>query len=171
MDFRYRDQSGEKLVRLERSGDHYIATIGDQQYEIELISYADQSISFVIRGPENRHRQAYVASSGSQRFVAVDSDVYMLSVETEAEKKRALDRKRSSGAAENELTASMPGQVVSVLVAEGDQVRRGQPLVVLEAMKMEIRVTAQHDSKVAKILCQPGQVVERGQVLLQLTTE
>jgi biotin carboxyl carrier protein len=65
----------------------------------------------------------------------------------------------------------MPGQVVKILVAEGEAVRRGQPLMVLEAMKMEIRINAPRDGHVTRLLCQPGQVVERGQTLLELTSK
>lgn len=62
----------------------------------------------------------------------------------------------------------MHGQVVRVLVEEGEVVRRGQPLVLLEAMKMEIRVTAPHDGRVVRLLCNVGEVVQRAQPLLEL---
>jgi biotin carboxyl carrier protein len=47
-------------------------------------------------------------------------------------------------------------------------VARGDTLVVLEAMKMEIRVTAPHEGRVSRLLCAPGDVVERGQPLVEL---
>ena len=62
----------------------------------------------------------------------------------------------------------MPGQVRQVRVAEGDRVERGQTLIVLEAMKMEIRVPATHAGRVARLLVQEGQVVERGQPLIDV---
>ncbi|MCB9457792.1 MAG: biotin/lipoyl-binding protein [Anaerolineaceae bacterium] len=62
----------------------------------------------------------------------------------------------------------MPGQVVNVLVAVGDSVTRGQTLVVLEAMKMEIRVAAPGDGTVRRLLVAQGDVVERGQLLLEV---
>jgi biotin carboxyl carrier protein len=65
----------------------------------------------------------------------------------------------------------MPGQVTRVLIAEGDPVQRGQPLIILEAMKMEIKIAAPHDGRVAKVLVKPGQVVERGQALIEISTD
>jgi acetyl/propionyl-CoA carboxylase alpha subunit len=68
----------------------------------------------------------------------------------------------------NSLEAAMPGQVRDVLVKEGDTVEKGQTLALLEAMKMEIRVSAPEAGKIAKVLIATGQVVERGQRLFEL---
>jgi biotin carboxyl carrier protein len=65
----------------------------------------------------------------------------------------------------------MPGQVSKVLVGEGDSVQRGQPLIVLEAMKMEIKIAASHDGRVVKVLVKSGQVVDRGQTLIEMNDE
>ena len=62
----------------------------------------------------------------------------------------------------------MPGRGLDVLVVEGGLVQKGDALVLLEAMKMELRLVAPAIGRVDKILCQPGQVVARGQVLIQL---
>jgi len=66
------------------------------------------------------------------------------------------------------LTAQMPGQVRALLVAKGDSVTRGQTLVILEAMKMEIRVAAPSDGKISRVNVQQGEVVERGQTLVEI---
>jgi biotin carboxyl carrier protein len=62
----------------------------------------------------------------------------------------------------------MPGLVMQVLVKEGEQVERGQALALLEAMKMELKISAPFAGRVRRINCAPGQVVERGQVLVEL---
>jgi biotin carboxyl carrier protein len=79
-------------------------------------------------------------------------------------------RKRGSGQhhAAGELTAPMPGQVRAVNVGEGDEVLKGQTLLLLEAMKMEIRVQAPRDGIVKKLLVKQGQTVERDQVLIEV---
>ncbi len=80
----------------------------------------------------------------------------------------ATQSRRKAHHAEGALTAVMPGQVTKILVNEGDTVTKGQTLVLLEAMKMEIRVNAPGDGKVRKILVEQGQVVERGATLIEL---
>jgi biotin carboxyl carrier protein len=62
----------------------------------------------------------------------------------------------------------MPGLVLNVLVEEGEEVQQGQPLVLLSAMKMELRMAAPAAGRIVKIHCQAGQVVERGQVLVEM---
>jgi biotin carboxyl carrier protein len=62
----------------------------------------------------------------------------------------------------------MPGQVLDVLVHVGDTVERGQTLLLLEAMKMELRMVAPFAGQVRAVRCAAGQVVERGQLLVEL---
>jgi 3-methylcrotonyl-CoA carboxylase alpha subunit len=68
--------------------------------------------------------------------------------------------------ADGVLTAPMPGKVIRQMVAEGDQVRAGAPLLVLEAMKMEHTVAAPADGRIAALYVAAGEQVEEGIVLL-----
>lgn len=65
------------------------------------------------------------------------------------------------------LTAPMPGTVLKVTVADGDQFEAHQPLIVMESMKMEMTLSAPHAGRVAEVCCRPGQLVEMGAVLLR----
>jgi 3-methylcrotonyl-CoA carboxylase alpha subunit len=67
------------------------------------------------------------------------------------------------------LTAPMPGKVISFSVKAGEQVRKGQPLAVMEAMKMEHTIAAPSDGVVAELLYAPGDQVQEGAELLKLT--
>jgi acetyl/propionyl-CoA carboxylase alpha subunit len=69
------------------------------------------------------------------------------------------------------LSAPMPGQVIALLVSEGQQVRAGDPLVILEAMKMEHTIRAPHDGVVAAIHARPGTQVAASAVLLDVRQE
>lgn len=71
-------------------------------------------------------------------------------------------------ASNDALTAPMPGQVIGVLVAEGQTVAAGAPLMVLEAMKMEHTIRAPHDGVVAAIHYQPGDQVRAAAILLDV---
>ena len=66
------------------------------------------------------------------------------------------------------LTAPMPGKVVSFAVKAGDKVKAGQPLAVMEAMKMEHTISAPQDGTVAELLYAPGDQVTEGAELLKL---
>jgi 3-methylcrotonyl-CoA carboxylase alpha subunit len=67
------------------------------------------------------------------------------------------------------LTAPMPGKVVSFAVRAGDKVKKGQPLAVMEAMKMEHTIAAPADGTVAELLYAPGDQVAEGAELLKLS--
>ncbi len=69
------------------------------------------------------------------------------------------------------LTAPMPGKVVAVMVEAGAVVKRGTPLLVLEAMKMEHTVTSPRDGRVAEVLFAAGALVSEGTQLLTLEPE
>ena len=66
------------------------------------------------------------------------------------------------------VTAYMPGRVVSVAVEEGSAVEPGQPLVVLEAMKMQNELQADRTATVRRVHVRPGQAVEGGDPLIEL---
>ncbi len=67
----------------------------------------------------------------------------------------------------NELKAPMPGMIVEVKVSEGQEVKKGDPLVILEAMKMENIIKSSGDGKVKEVLVTKGISVEKNQVLIK----
>jgi biotin carboxyl carrier protein len=71
-------------------------------------------------------------------------------------------------AAPGEVSSPMAGRVVAILVQSGQQVKEGDPMLTVEAMKMNTAVTAPRAGQVAEILTTVGAVVEEGQVLARL---
>lgn len=98
--------------------------------------------------------------AGGRRFYA----------RVESERTRDLHgiSKNRGGQGAGLVKSPMPGRVVKVLVQEGDAVRAGQPLVVVEAMKMENELGAERDGVVKKIFVAPGATVEGGARLLEV---
>ena len=78
-------------------------------------------------------------------------------------------RRRARGLAAVEIVAPMPGKVLKVLVKDGDLVEAGQPLVVIEAMKMETALAAESAALVKRVLVAEGQTVDHGAVLIELS--
>ena len=66
------------------------------------------------------------------------------------------------------LASPMPATVVDVRVSVGDRVSRGDVMIVLEAMKMELPIAAPRDGTVTAVQCQPGELVQAGIPLLTL---
>lgn len=110
----------------------------------------------------DRDRTWMVAVAGppDNRWVWIDGRVVRLD---------APSTGRSRGrTASNELSAPMPATVISVMVEAGASVARGDTLIMLEAMKMELAIRAPRDGAVKAIHCQPGELVQPGANLLDL---
>jgi 3-methylcrotonyl-CoA carboxylase alpha subunit len=156
--YRYRDQIFE--INLERSGENYRATIDGIDYEVEVLNSQPGQLSLRFDG---RPANLYWAVDEENKWVSLTGCTYQL-------EKPPRGRARSSGeqAAENVVRAPMPSQVSSLEVAVGDRVERGDTLVLLEAMKMEIRVRAPRPGVVTRIPVGAGQTVNRDEILVEL---
>lgn len=106
-------------------------------------------------------RVAWVAAAGDVRWVYLDGEVY------EIEVLRAGARRRG-GSGHGSLSAPMPATVVRVDVSPGTTVRRGDTLIILEAMKMELPIRAAADGVVTAVHCRPGELVQPGVSLVEI---
>jgi 3-methylcrotonyl-CoA carboxylase alpha subunit len=102
----------------------------------------------------------HVTRDGKTRWVAQGARVFRLEPPT--------PRGARPLVADGSLTAVMPGKVLDVLVQPGQRVGAGTPLVILEAMKMELRITAPGDGEVVAVFVRAGDVVNPGQKLVEL---
>ncbi len=105
----------------------------------------------------------------SQRLGRDHWRVSLAQLQFEVRLRGPLEREASSVSAHagpHEVRAPIPGRVVGVSVSEGDEVKAGQPLVVLEAMKMENQICAEGPGRVERVMVSPGATVEGGQVLV-----
>jgi biotin carboxyl carrier protein len=112
---------------------------------------------------EGRNEVIYVAGSAADRWVFWNGEVYRVADSS------GRQRERSRGAAMAQaLTAPMPARVLKILVVAGTAVKKGDTLVVLEAMKMELPVRAPANATVTGIHCREGELVAADAVLLDL---
>ena len=140
-------------------GEGYQIQFGEKTAEVHFAHGRDGQLTFYLDG---RKVDAHVSSDGKRRWVTFDGHTWLL------EKTSGQARGGASGASSGRLTAPMPGQVRAVNVAEGDAVESGRTLLVLEAMKMEIRIQAPMDGVVARLAVIEGQTVEREELLVEV---
>jgi biotin carboxyl carrier protein len=161
--FIYQHNDQTYTVQLERLPDGtYRATIGGRTF---LFTTEASEGGWTLVFPEIGTRTTtYVIADGDVRLVSVRGETYTLTREVSRKGRRSA----ALGGHGGDVTAQMPGQVRQVLVSAGDTVARGQALVILEAMKMEVRAIAPADSKVKRVLVAAGDVVGRGQLLVEI---
>ncbi|GAB4231140.1 MAG: acetyl/propionyl/methylcrotonyl-CoA carboxylase subunit alpha [Kiloniellaceae bacterium] len=107
---------------------------------------------------------ARVLRRGLQRWVLLEGRSYILTLHDD------MQGLGGEAGANGRIVAPMPGKVTAVLVAPGDEVGEGTPLLRLEAMKMEHTLTAPHDGRVEALRCAAGDLVEEGAELAVVGT-
>jgi biotin carboxyl carrier protein len=153
-------EGGSFTVDLVPAGRSYRVNLGEESFEVQVLQAEKGKLDLLIDG---KRVTAYVSSENTRRWVTVNGRTLLFD--------KVTGRRRSGGGhphAAGELTAPMPGQVRAVNVKEGEHVTKGQTLLLLEAMKMEIRVQAPRDGVIKKLSVQQGQTVEREQMLIEI---
>lgn len=155
----WRDASGSRTVTLDALGPgRWRVDVDGAVFELAAESLPDGRLRLTGGdGPV----LAEVTAAGTRRFVRLGALEFVLDRETVA-------RGRGAGAHGGGLEAPMPGVVTKVLVAPGDAVTKGQPLVAIEAMKMEHLVRAPRDGRVAAVPVAAGAMVAAGTRLVEL---
>ncbi len=159
MEYRYRVGEESYVVRVVERGEGFEVRIGERCYQVQARELEPTTLALWVDG--NYHAARH-AAEGTEEWVALGNGVH------HATRLRHRRKRHAVGAGKDTLTATMPGQIVAVLVAAGDEVTRGQPLVIMEAMKMELRVAAPHDGIIASLFVAEGDAVERGQTLVAM---
>jgi biotin carboxyl carrier protein len=147
-------------IDLMPTGKNFLAAIDGQTISVEILRAENGQLDLLIDG---RPVSAAVSPDGAKRWVTVNGRTLVLTKSSGGPKSSGHGDRSS-----NELAAPMPGQVRAVQVAEGDSVIKGQTLVIVEAMKMEIKVAAPRDGKIKSLKVQQGQTVERDQILVEI---
>lgn len=140
----------------------FLVHVGQRNHTVRVEARANGELRLWLDG---RPVDAWVARVRGEIQVALGGQVYRLAPP------RPRRGRMGAGGAEDVagvLTAGMPGQVLTVEVAPGDTVQPGDTLLILEAMKMELRITAPTAGRVKAVHCKEGDVVERGQRLIEI---
>jgi glutaconyl-CoA/methylmalonyl-CoA decarboxylase subunit gamma len=138
----------------------YRVVVDGREHRVDASALSAGTLALTVDG--HRYRVDLVRC-GAERLLAVGGEVYRFSPDT-----GAGGGDVAATLASPEVTAPMPGKVLQVLVRTGDHVRAGDGLLILEAMKMENRLTAEADGHVEEIRVREGDLVEAGQVLAVL---
>lgn len=163
----------------------YFVRIGDVTEEVEIdgesVSRSGEQVRALLENIEGTPLHLLTLDTEVHRVFARHGEQrgqYDLSIDghrviVEALDERARVLREVSGVSARRqgtahLVAPMPGLVVRVNVMEGDQVRAGQGLVVMEAMKMENELRAPAAGIVRRIVTPPGSAVEKGALLLEM---
>jgi biotin carboxyl carrier protein len=162
----------------------YIATIDDKDFLVEVLDEKHVSVngktylvdfesvsgqpvySLIVDG---RSHEGYVQEVDHDWQVLLRGRLYSIKVEDEREKRlRAAAGGGVAETGEYHLKAPMPGLVVAISVEEGQEVKKGQVLLILESMKMQNELKSPRDGVVNRIKIKAGESVEQKQAMLSI---
>jgi len=160
------DGTTHDVTLTEQSGGSRVR-IGGRELEVRAIPVSPHCLSLTLDG---RTVTVYRAHAGDRRYVGVSGRQFVLQ---EAGRSAAdPSRPRAQEArADASLCSPMPGQVVKILVGEGDVVDKHQTVAIVEAMKMENELRASCRARVKKVSARAGDLVDAGEVIVELEAE
>jgi biotin carboxyl carrier protein len=165
LDLIVRHGEREERVRVRRNGAGYEVTVGERTYQVDAATARTGLRSLRINGS---HHEVAVRQIKESYWVSTPSSAGPVSVTDPLSHLAAQSHSGKGGRRNEKVTAYMPGRVVAILAQEGEAVTAGQGIVVLEAMKMQNEIRAEHDGTLTKVHVQPGQAVEGGDPLFEL---
>jgi len=114
---------------------------------------------------ENQTCEMHVQSQGNSSYSFVVNGRHLVAL---VDKENGRNRKRANAIHAGAISAPMPGMVVDILVKEGQQVNNGDPLVILESMKMQMQLRSPFTGQVARVAVNNHTQVEKGALLVQV---
>ena len=153
------------------------ALIGDEEYIVdhELNSSLDilrtGNVEYHVIHEQKTYHTSIVSINHTTKYVKVEVNGSIHEVNLQDELDLSIQKmgfKLSSDKVENIVFAPMPGLILDVLVEEGQEVEKGQALLILEAMKMENVLKAEKDGVIGSISVVKGDAVEKKEVLIEM---
>lgn len=151
-----------RVVEVQRGKDGRYSVMWDgERHAVDLLRPTPEAYQMLIDG-ESWEAGCVATKDG---FLV---DVMGVATDVAVVDPRRRSLKLGGGAASGVLSAQMPGRVVRLMVAPGSPVKKGQPLLVLEAMKMENEIKSPSDGTLAEVYVTEGQAVETGAKLARV---
>jgi 3-methylcrotonyl-CoA carboxylase alpha subunit len=151
----------ERQLSIVPDGDGYRVTLEGREYHVSDVQAVEGTLSFLV---DRESVVAHVSSSDGRVRLSIRGRNYRL-----VEEEMDADRPGAeAGTGDGRLEAPMPGTIVSVHVNEGEGVKQGAPVVVLESMKMQNEITAPVDGVVKHVGCKAGDQVSFGALLVEI---
>ena len=138
-------------VNLSRQGE----TFHFECYEIEIVEQGKCRVKL----PSGKTTTGYCKKLG---------DIWWIQIDGSTLKIQKIEPGVRTEVSSGDCISPMPGKILELFVSVGEQVEQGQPLLVLEAMKMEHRILAPQDGEVGAIHAQMGEQVEQGKSLIDI---
>lgn len=155
-------ESLHQTYTVRKEGRRFLVKVGEKEVEASTVPLGEHR--FLLRLPD---RQLVVdwARKDKEVFLQLDGQGFRLGEEDAAHS--VSDGEHGEDASPS-LESPLPGRVVKVLVKSGDEIKKNQPLVIIDSMKIEFEFKAPRPGTVEQVLAMEGKQIEVGQCLVVL---
>lgn len=151
----------EHDIKITESGDSYKMELDGKEIIADFVKTGENLYSLII---DNKSYEIDIHYDGEKYEILVDGDYYKVEVLDEL-KKMLRDRTSQALQGRQVISTSMPGLVTKVMVSQGQEVKEGDPLLILVAMKMENQIKSPKDGVVQELFVSENQTVSVGDKL------
>ncbi len=159
--------NGAQEYTIDRQKDAFV--LDGKTVELDIVSTGTDAYHILHEGKSYRIRVIEINAAEKKLIIRINGNDYNLEVKDRFDVLlNQLGMSDLAATKINDIKAPMPGLVLKINVTEGQQITKGEPVLVLEAMKMENVLKAPADAVVKAIKVQIGNAVEKGQVMVVL---
>ena len=156
----YEHENNVYNVTIERKGEKYFITYDNSEYIAEAEEIKPGQLKIKIG---NKIIKSIITEGDKEKFVFVDGEVFKV------KPVQLTGMKKEKRKDEGDLSSPISGRVVSVKVKNGDSVKKGDILMVIEAMKMEYLIRAPYNGKIKKVFFKEKDQIEIGKQTIEIT--
>ncbi|NOQ44824.1 MAG: biotin/lipoyl-binding protein [Nitrosopumilus sp.] len=161
------DKSFEGKITENLGNNEYVIKINDNEHKLKILNMTSKGIEFIL--DQTYHRVKYLEQSTSEMNLVIDNVPITLNTHTHFDE--VVYKHTGGGGTANaqiSLKSQIPGKVVSIAVADGDSVKKGDVVCTLESMKMQVAVKAHKDGSIKSIKIKEGGTVAKGDVVADI---
>ncbi len=169
MEYKIEDLEGTFNAQILKNlgNNEYVIKIGSQEHQLKILHMDSRGIEFIL--DQKYHKAKYLESTTAQMNLVVDGVPMKLNPNSKFDE---IVYKNTGGGgsvdAQINLHSQIPGKVVSINVSEGDSVKKGDVVCVLESMKMQVSIKSHKDGVIKKLKIKSGASVAKNDVLAEI---
>ena len=155
-----------EIVELDKNN-NLVLKIDDKKHELKIISFKSNILEFIF---DNSYYEIKVLESTSTDLkILLNGNPLTLKKHSKlAEILEKSAGRGGGGSSQNSISSQIPGRVISVSISKGDSVKKGDNIVVLESMKMQVAIKSPRDGVIKELKVKEGQSISRNDVVAVL---
>jgi len=157
--------TGDKKVNIQVR-DNKLHKINNRKTSINVEPIENDE--FLINVNDKNHVGEVVNLKQNEVSVMINGNTYNFTIETELASKRKEKLAKYAGKKVSKINAPLPGEIVAVLMSEGQEVHKGEPVMILEAMKMQNEITSPVNGKIKSLHVKADDTVMKDQLMFEI---